>query len=77
MTANGLAVGAVLVTKLDKMKKEYVVRDLETWLFYGALTFGWVEDIKLSYRSDTIEDAERVISQLPKGYYVIDTVYVL
>lgn len=59
------------------MKKEYVVRDLETDLFYGALTFGWVEDIKLSYRSNTIEDAERVISQRPKGYYVIDTVYVL
>ena len=59
------------------MKKEYVVRDLETSLFYGALTFGWVEDIKLSYRSDTIEDAERVISQQPKGYYIIDVVYVV
>lgn len=58
------------------MKKEYIVRDLESDLFYGSITFGWVDDIKLSYRSETIEDAERVINQMPRGYYVIDTVYV-
>jgi hypothetical protein len=58
------------------MKKQYVVRDLESNLFYGAITFGWIDDIKLAYMSNDIQDAERVISQQPKGYYVIDTVYV-
>jgi hypothetical protein len=67
---------AGLFTNQIEMKKEYVVRDLESNLFYGSITFGWVEDIKLSYRSNSIEDAERVISKQPKGYYVIDTVYV-
>jgi hypothetical protein len=59
------------------MEKQYVIRDLESNLFFGERNFGWVEDIKLSYRSSDIEDAERVISQQPEGYYTIDTVYVL
>jgi len=58
------------------MKKQYVVKDLETGLFCGAITCGWTEIIALAYKSEDIEDAERIISQRhEKGYFVIETVY--
>ena len=58
------------------VKKEYAVQDLESGLLYSGGVLGWVDNIGLSDLLDTIEDAERVISQQPEGFYAIRTVYV-
>lgn len=58
------------------VKKEYALIDLKSGLFYSEGVLGWVDDGRLSELFDTIEDAERVISQQPEGFYTILTVYV-
>lgn len=58
------------------MEKKYVVKDLKYNWYYAGYGSPWNDNIEYAERFETLEDAERFISQ-EYGLFIIETVYIV
>lgn len=59
------------------MKREFVIKDLDTDLYYTGVADDWSKRMFLADRFETGAEAEKKIDSLNSGYYSIVLIYVV